>query len=189
MILIIDNFDSFTYNLVDYFKQLGSQVIVRRNNEPLDELQSTECHAVVLSPGPGIPKNAGRLMEIIAYYAGQKPILGICLGHQALAEYFEGKVGKAKKPMHGKISEIYHVEDPIFRNLPARFDVVRYHSLVCSQLPGVLKKLAWDEHGEIMAFRHNGLPIYGLQFHPEAVLTQFGLNILRNWINLIPTSD
>jgi anthranilate synthase component 2 len=187
--LIIDNFDSFTYNLVDYFKQLGRQVIVRRNNEPLDELESKTCDGVVLSPGPGMPKNAGRLMEVIAQYAGKKPILGICLGHQALAEYFGGMLVKAVKPMHGKISQISRAEDPIFSNLPEKFDVVRYHSLVCSQLPGVLTKLAWDEPGEIMAFRHNELPIYGLQFHPEAVLTQFGLDILRNWINLIPSSD
>lgn len=189
MILIIDNFDSFTYNLVDYFKQLGCQVIVRRNNGPLDELESKAYDGIVLSPGPGIPKNAGKLMEIIAYHAGEKPILGICLGHQALAEYFGAMLVKARKPMHGKISQIYRVEDPVFSNLPTQFDVVRYHSLVCSQLPDVLRKLAWDEFGEIMAFRHNALPIYGLQFHPEAVLTQFGLDILRNWINLIPTSD
>jgi anthranilate synthase/aminodeoxychorismate synthase-like glutamine amidotransferase len=189
LILIIDNFDSFTYNLVDCFKQLGCEVIVRRNNEPAGELEAIACQGVVLSPGPGKPKNAGRLMEIIAHYAGKRPMLGICLGHQAIAEYFGATLVKALQPMHGKVSQIHCSEDPVFNHLPAQLGVVRYHSLVCCQLPGVLKKLAWDEHGEIMAFRHNEIPIYGLQFHPEAVLTQFGLDILRNWINLIPPSD
>jgi anthranilate synthase component 2 len=189
LILIIDNFDSFTYNLVDYFKQLGQQVIVKRNNEAFDALLSTECAAVVLSPGPGVPENAGKLMEAISFYAGRKPMLGICLGHQAIAEYFKGIIVKARRPMHGKISEIYHGVDPIFNNIPTHFDVVRYHSLVCAQLPEDLIQLAWDDRGEIMAFKHQELPIYGLQFHPEAVMTQFGLDILRNWINLIPISD
>ena len=189
MILVIDNFDSFTYNLVDYFKQLGQTVEVRRNNLPFEELIINDCDGVVLSPGPGTPENAGQLMDVIEYYAGAKPILGICLGHQAIGQYFGATLKKAFKPMHGKISEVVHEPDELFRNIPGRFSVVRYHSLVCDQLPENLNTIAKTDDGEIMSFVHADLPIYGLQFHPEAVLTAFGLEIFENWTNLITPSD
>lgn len=189
MILVVDNFDSFTYNLVDYFEQLGQQVVVRRNNAPLSDLLSEAYKGIVLSPGPGIPIEAGNLMKIIDYYSQRSPILGICLGHQAIAEYFGGQLTKAIHPMHGKISEITHREQSVFKNLPLSFKVVRYHSLVVQNLPDVLGVLASDGDNQVMALQHFRLPIVGLQFHPEALLTEFGLDILRNWVKLMLTTD
>ena len=181
MILIVDNFDSFTYNLADYFRQLGLEVDVHRNNASDDDLLSDRYDAVVLSPGPGIPEKSGKLMKVLRYHHDKRPVLGICLGHQAIATYFGGSIKRAFKPMHGKISLISHEKDAIFANLPPRFDVVRYHSLICSNLPKNLKIIATDDKGEVMAIRHAALPLYGLQFHPEAVLTKHGLEILKNW--------
>lgn len=189
MILVVDNFDSFTYNLVDYLEQLEQEVKVLRNDASLNLLLSPNYARVVLSPGPGIPKNAGFLMKVIDFYAGRVPVLGICLGHQAIAEYFQGTLKKAIRPMHGKISEVINHADPIFLNIPKKIEVTRYHSLVCDQLPSHLEVISQSTEGEIMALKHRKLPIYGLQYHPEAVLTQYGLEILRNWINLNPTSD
>lgn len=189
MILVIDNFDSFTYNLVDYFEQLSQEVEVKRNNLPLNHLLSDEYSGVVLSPGPGIPTNAGHLMEVISYYSGKIPLLGICLGHQAIGMHYKTDLVHAQKPMHGKISEIIRESDPIFSNIPKRFNVVRYHSLICHNLTSQLKIISTDNAGEIMAMRHQYFNIYGLQFHPEAILTEYGLDILRNWINLIDVSD
>jgi anthranilate synthase/aminodeoxychorismate synthase-like glutamine amidotransferase len=185
LILVVDNFDSFTFNLVDYLQQLDQHVEVKRNNLPLDDLLSDQYEGVVLSPGPGIPQNAGHLMKVVDYYITKKPVLGICLGHQAIGEHFEGKLTKAEKPMHGKISEIVHNDDLLFRSIPTNFNVVRYHSLIFKDLPEQLKIIAKTKNGEIMALRHKKLLIYGLQFHPEAILTDFGLQILKNWINLI----
>jgi anthranilate synthase/aminodeoxychorismate synthase-like glutamine amidotransferase len=181
LILLIDNFDSFTYNLADYFHQLGLNTEVRRNDVPLSKLFSEKYSGLVLSPGPGIPKNAGHLFSVLDYYSNKIPILGICLGHQAIAEYFRARLIKAQRPMHGKSSIISHNEKGIFQNLPARFSVVRYHSLVCENIVSPLEVTAISESGEVMALRHKELPIYGLQFHPEAVLTQYGLELLRNW--------
>jgi len=189
LILVIDNFDSFTYNLVDYFQQLGQNVDVKRNNLRHSDLIADRYSGVVLSPGPGIPENAGALLEVIDYYAGRKPLLGICLGHQAIAVHYGGKLKKANKPMHGKISNILHEVDPIFKNIPDHFNVVRYHSLVCDQLPDGLMTIAKSSENEIMAIRHQCDSVYGIQFHPEAALTDFGLEILRNWINLILVRD
>ena len=180
MILLVDNFDSFTYNLVDYFNQLDLEVEVQRNNTPLHKLQSANYKAVVLSPGPGKPEKAGHLMEVLEYYHDKIPVLGICLGHQAIGAFFNGKIIKSKRPMHGKTSIIYHHGDALFGAIPNATKVVRYHSLMCSDLSDELAVLAETEHGEIMAMRHKLLPIYGLQFHPEALLTEFGLEILRN---------
>ena len=184
MILIIDNYDSFTYNLVDYFNQLGLDVEVRRNNTPLSELISKEFNALVLSPGPGIPKNAGNLLKILDHYHTYVPILGICLGHQAIAEYFHGEIVQANKPMHGKLSKIVHNGDLVFNDMPKQFNVVRYHSLICNNLPDSINVIARTNKQEIMAIKHKYLPIYGLQFHPEAVLTEYGLRILENWKNI-----
>ena len=184
MILILDNFDSFTYNLVDYFHQLGVEVEVLRNNVPFDNLISEKYSAVVLSPGPGIPANAGNLMQALDFYYTKVPVLGICLGHQAIGKFFNGEIKKAQYPKHGKISEISHEGDVLFSNIPATFNVVRYHSLICANVSDDLEIIAKTNSGEIMALKHKDLPIYGLQFHPEAVLTQFGLEILRNWKNI-----
>lgn len=184
MILVVDNFDSFTYNLVDYLHQLDLETEVIRNNAPLDQLLSDKYEAIVLSPGPGIPEYAGHLLKVIEYYYDKIPILGICLGQQAITRFFNGKIQKALKPMHGKISLVYHENDQLFDGIPASFAVTRYHSLICTDLPGKLESVAKTSENEIMALRHKDLPIYGIQFHPEAVLTEFGLDILNNWKNI-----
>lgn len=189
MILLVDNFDSFTYNLVDYFHQLDLEVKVCRNNTPLHELQSEKYKAVVFSPGPGVPENAGNLMEILGFYHDKIPVLGICLGHQAIGKFFRGNVVKSHKPMHGKTSNIIHLGDKIFDGIPTNTQVVRYHSLICENLPGDLEVLAKTDEGEVMAMKHKTLPIYGLQFHPEALLTEYGLEILRNWKNINSLSN
>lgn len=189
MILVVDNFDSFTYNLVDYLKRLDLEVDVIRNNASIDSLLSEKYKGVVLSPGPGIPENAGNLMKVIEYYHGKIPVLGICLGHQAIGKFFDGDIVQSRKPMHGKISNISHGHDPIFNAVPTNFDVTRYHSLICDNLSDQLEIIATSNTGEIMALKHKSWPIYGLQFHPEAVLTRYGLDILENWKNLNSLSD
>lgn len=189
MILVVDNYDSFTYNLVDYFNQLKIEVEVVRNDAPQEELFSEKYRGVVLSPGPGLPAHAGKLMQVLEYYHDKKPVLGICLGHQAIGEFFNGAIIKAQKPMHGKLSQIAHTGDVIFNNLPSTFNVVRYHSLVCNNLPIELKVIARTDVGEIMALKHKSFPVYGLQFHPEAVLTQYGLEILSNWATIYSISN
>lgn len=189
MILVVDNYDSFTFNLVDYFHQLGLKIEVHRNDVPLNTLLSNRFKAIVLAPGPGDPKGAGSMMQVLDYYHTKIPVLGICLGHQAICKYFRGELAKAQKPMHGKISMISQYGDELFQNIPDRFNVVRYHSLICHNLSDQMQVLAETDAGEIMAVRHNYLPIIGLQFHPEAVLTQFGIEILRNWVNIYSLSD
>jgi len=184
LILVVDNFDSFTYNLVDYLQQLSLKINVLRNTSHSSDLFCDKYTGVVLSPGPGIPKKAGYLMKIIDYYYLKIPILGICLGHQAIGEFFGAKLAKAQKPMHGKTSNIDHNFDVLFQNIPRRFSVTRYHSLICTNLPNELQVLARTDIGETMALKHQSLPIYGLQFHPEAVLTEYGLELLRNWKNI-----
>lgn len=181
MILLLDNFDSYTYNLLDYFGQLGIGAHVVRNNVPLSEIEELSFEAIVLSPGPGVPRRAGNLMAVIDRYHQIKPILGICLGHQALGEYFGGTLQKGFRPMHGKVTNIVCRQDPIFQNLPLHMPVVRYHSLVVDIHNPELVPLAFSPEGEIMAFRHASLPLYALQFHPEAALTTYGLDMLRNW--------
>jgi len=185
LILILDNFDSFTYNLADYFKQLDQEVLVIRNDVALEEIKKLEFDALVLSPGPGIPAEAGIMPDVIKEYINQKPILGICLGHQALGEFFGANVEKALKPMHGKISEISCHNDPIFKGLPPKMPVVRYHSLVVKNISEQIIPLAYTTENELMAFRHRTLPVYALQFHPEAILTTFGLEMLRNWVSIV----
>lgn len=182
MILLLDNFDSFTYNLVHYFGQLGVDCAVFRNNESLDVITAQEYDAVVLSPGPESPQKAGNLMEVLRYYQNKLPILGICLGHQAIGELFGAELVKAQRPMHGKVSEIAHIEDDLFKGIPDRFKVVRYHSLILKKLPPCIKATSTTDLGEVMSITHTSLPICGLQFHPEAIMTEFGLNLLSNWI-------
>lgn len=189
MILVVDNFDSFTYNLVDYLHQLDLKVHIERNNAPIKMLCSPKYAGIVLSPGPGIPKNAGNLIEIIAYYHSKKPMLGICLGHQAINTFFGGEIAKAEKPMHGKLSTVHHNGSDIFQNVPESFDAVRYHSLVCNRVSHNLDVTAKTAEAEVMALKHKSLPVYGLQFHPEAVLTVYGLKILENWKNINSLSN
>ncbi|GGK75453.1 aminodeoxychorismate/anthranilate synthase component II [Rufibacter glacialis] len=184
MLLLLDNFDSFTYNLYDYFRQLGVAVEVRRNDVPLAELQALPLEGIVLSPGPGTPEKAGVMPAVIDFYHDRLPMLGICLGHQALGQFFGAKVEKGLRPMHGKVSQIHCAPDPIFAGLPEKVPVVRYHSLVVQEAPATLVPLAHTTEGELMAFRHAHLPLYALQFHPEAALTQHGLEMLRNWVNI-----
>jgi anthranilate synthase/aminodeoxychorismate synthase-like glutamine amidotransferase len=183
MILLLDNFDSFTYNLVDYFGQLGRQCHVVRNDEPIDRFSSESWDGLVISPGPEIPQKAGSLMRVFEYFAGKIPVLGICLGHQAIGEFYGARLVHAEKPMHGKVSRI-HIRDDgdLFRGLPSKLSVVRYNSLVLEELPAQLIATAYAENGEIMALRHDELPVYGMQFHPEAILTENGLKMIQNWL-------
>jgi anthranilate synthase/aminodeoxychorismate synthase-like glutamine amidotransferase len=189
MLLLLDNFDSFTYNLVDYFGQAGICVEVVRNDVSLDEIKQLPVTGVVLSPGPGIPEKAGCLMEVIQYYHERVPMLGICLGHQALGEFFGARLEKGIKPMHGKVSEITCEEDPLFDKMPKIMPVVRYHSLVLRDTPDCVVPLAFTAAGELMAFKHNTLPLYALQFHPEAALTTYGLQMIRNWVSIANIAD
>jgi anthranilate synthase component 2 len=189
MLLLLDNFDSFTYNLVDYFGQLGVEAHVVRNDVSLEEIQQLPVTAIVLSPGPGEPKRAGVMMEVIRHYHEQVPMLGICLGHQALGEFFGATLEKGLRPMHGKVSEITCEADPLFASLPKKMPVVRYHSLVLQRIPDCIVPLAHTTEGELMAFRHSTLPLYALQFHPEAALTTYGLDMLRNWVSIVNIAD
>ncbi|MBF8965386.1 aminodeoxychorismate/anthranilate synthase component II [Pontibacter sp. FD36] len=184
MLLLLDNFDSFTYNLVDYFGQLGVEVHVLRNDVKLEEVQGLPIEGIVLSPGPGEPQRAGVMMDVIRHYHDKVPMLGICLGHQALGEFLGAQLDKGIKPMHGKISEISCEDDPMFAGLPSKMPVVRYHSLVLKHWPDSIVPLAYTAERELMAFRHSTLPLHALQFHPEAALTTYGLDMLRNWLRI-----
>ncbi|WP_420151363.1 anthranilate synthase component II [Spirosoma sp.] len=185
-LLVVDNFDSFTYMLVDYLQQAGATCRVVRNNESWGNLTGNPVDAVVLSPGPGMPRQAGRLMDVIDHYHRKVPMLGICLGHQALGEFFGATLTQAQQPMHGKLSTIRtRTDDVLWNGLPVEFNVTRYHSLVLTDLPKQLVSLATTDRHEIMALRHQHLPIWGVQFHPEAALTQYGLQIIENWIDFV----
>jgi anthranilate synthase/aminodeoxychorismate synthase-like glutamine amidotransferase len=187
MLLVIDNYDSFTYNLVQYLGELGQQVRVVRNNEvSVDDVVRMCPEAIVISPGPCTPNEAGISLEVISRLAGKIPILGVCLGHQAIGQAFGGKVIRAKEVVHGKTSRVFHDDKGIFSGLPNPFEATRYHSLVVerSSLPDCLEITAktWDE--EIMGLRHKSLPVEGVQFHPESFLTKVGKDILRNFLRL-----
>ena len=181
MILLVDNYDSFTYNLVDYFQQLNVEVDVLRNDQPFDKFFEKEYSGVVLSPGPETPETAGQLLKIAKSFVGKTPILGICLGHQALGMLQGAKLTKAIRPMHGKLSAIRTEEGIVFSGLPETFNVVRYHSLVLKDLPEGFKITAKTVEKEIMAMESEALMLSGIQFHPEAVLTEYGIEMLRNW--------
>lgn len=183
MVFLLDNYDSFTYMLKDYINQLGEDCVVYRNNEiSLEEIKLLNFDSIVISPGPCTPQDAGICMELIAYYFDKKPILGVCLGHQALGQFFGATLTKAEKPMHGKVSTIQVNNDSLlFKELPAEFSVMRYHSLVLKNLGSPLKITAQTSQHEIMAIEHTHLPLAGVQFHPESVLSDNGLAILRNW--------
>lgn len=188
MILLVDNFDSFTYNLVDYFEQLGESCYIVRNDIPPQSLPDLDFTSVVLSPGPGTPDQAGFLLDYICCFEHKLPILGICLGHQAIAQYYGAKVEKAIKPMHGKLSKVYKLnnEEEIFNGFPQHWQVVRYHSLVVTNYEkSALIALACTKDNELMVLKHRNLEIYGIQYHPEAALTEFGIEVLANWVKSI----
>lgn len=188
-LLVLDNFDSFTYTLVDYLRQAGANCTVVRNNMPLESITAQAYDGVVLSPGPGAPRQAGQLMAVIEYYHTRLPMLGVCLGQQALGEFFGAQLGLATRPMHGKVSAIrVDTRDALFQNMPNRFNITRYHSLVLQTLPAGLLPLAYTAAGEVMAIRHRTRPLWGVQFHPEAVLTEYGLALLSNWIGVVRES-
>ena len=190
MLLMIDNYDSFTYNLVQYFGELGEDVRVFRNDEiTLEGIAGLRPDRLVLSPGPCSPAEAGICVEAVRHFTGRLPILGVCLGHQSIGAAFGGRIVRAKTPMHGKASAIEHDGRGVFRGLPPRFDVIRYHSLVIERdsLPAELEISAHSDDGEIMGVRHRGFaggpaPLEGVQFHPESILSEHGHALLRNFL-------
>ena len=185
MLLMIDNYDSFTYNLVQYLGELGQDVKVVRNDEmTVDAIEALRPECVVLSPGPCTPNEAGVSLALIHRMAGRVPILGVCLGHQAIGQAFGGRVVHAKTLMHGKVSLIHHEGKGVFAGLPSPYDATRYHSLAIERAscPPELEVTAWTEDGEIMGVRHRALAVEGVQFHPESILTQHGHALLRNFL-------
>jgi 4-amino-4-deoxychorismate synthase (2-amino-4-deoxychorismate-forming) component II len=188
MLLVIDNYDSFTYNLVQYLGELGEQIVVRRNNEvTVDEIQSTlRPTRIVISPGPGQPEDAGVSMKVIEKFAGHVPILGVCLGHQAIGQVFGGRVVRAPRVLHGKTSKVQHDGRTIFEDLEQNFSAGRYHSLIVEResLPDVLEVSATTPSGTIMGLRHRKMRVEGVQFHPESIMTTEGQKLLANFLNL-----
>ncbi len=185
MILMIDNFDSFTYNLVQYLGEMGEELLVKRNDAiSLDEIAQMNPDQIIISPGPCSPSEAGNSVAAIERFAGEIPILGVCLGHQAIGQAFGGKVVRAEKLMHGKTSPVFHDNKGVFQNMPNPFDATRYHSLLIERasLPDCLEISAETEAGEIMGVRHKTLDVEGVQFHPESILTQDGKRLLRNFV-------
>jgi anthranilate synthase/aminodeoxychorismate synthase-like glutamine amidotransferase len=187
MILVIDNYDSFTYNLVQYLGELGADIQVRRNDQiTLDEVGKLAPERILISPGPGVPESAGIIVPLVKEFAGKFPILGVCLGHQAIAEAFGGKIVRAPYLMHGKVSEICHDGRTIFHGLPYRFKATRYHSLIAEKdsCPDCFQVSATTPDGIVMGLRHRELPLEGVQFHPESVMTEHGKQILENFLKL-----
>ncbi len=186
MILLIDNFDSFVFNLYQMMGEINPDIKVVRNNElSIGDIEKLNPDKIVISPGPGRPSSAGNIIEVIKNFAPKKPILGVCLGHQAIGEAFNGKVTYAKKIMHGKQSEIrLYTECKLFKNLPPEIEVARYHSLAVDSknLPSDLTVIAWSDDDEIMALKHRKFETYGVQFHPESILTPLGKQILENFL-------
>jgi len=187
MILVIDNYDSFTYNLVQHLGELGAEPVVYRNDAiTIDQIAKLRPERMVISPGPGVPKDAGVTISAIREFAGKFPILGVCLGNQAIGEAFGGRVVRASYLMHGKTSEICHDSATIFRGLPYRFKATRYHSLIVEKegLPDSLEVSATTPDGLIMGLRHREYPVEGVQFHPESVMTEHGKKLLQNFLKL-----
>jgi len=185
MLLMIDNYDSFTYNLVQYLGELGQEVKVVRNDEvTLDAIAAMAPERIVISPGPCTPNEAGVSLGVIDRFAGKVPILGVCLGHQAIGQAFGGKVVHARELMHGKVSRIHHAGKGVFEGLPSPYSATRYHSLAIEResCPGTLEVTAWTDDGEIMGVRHRSLDVEGVQFHPESILTEHGHALLRNFL-------
>ncbi|MGB0408369.1 MAG: anthranilate synthase component II [Opitutales bacterium] len=187
MLLVIDNFDSFTYNLVQYFGQLGVEQKVFRNDAiTVAEALALDPDRVMISPGPCSPNEAGVSLEMIAAFAGKKPLLGVCLGHQSIGQHFGGKVVRAERLMHGKTSPVRHRDTDLFKGLPNPMEATRYHSLLVerSSLPDCLEITAETEAGEIMGLAHKDLPVWGVQFHPESIATEQGMTMLENFLRL-----
>jgi anthranilate synthase/aminodeoxychorismate synthase-like glutamine amidotransferase len=186
MIAVIDNYDSFTYNLVQYLGELGAELKVFRNDQiQIDELVTLSPSHLVISPGPGEPNDGGISNAAIQRFSGERPILGVCLGHQCIGAVFGGVVQRAPKLMHGKTSQIYHQGKNIFDGLPSPFEATRYHSLVVEEpLPDCLEVTAFTSEGDVMALRHKQHPTFGVQFHPESILTQHGKLLLKNFLSL-----
>ncbi len=185
MLLMIDNYDSFTYNLVQYFAELGEEVRTYRNDEiTLEQIATLKPDHICISPGPCTPKEAGISIPVIEKFAGQIPILGVCLGHQSIGAAYGGKIIRAKQVMHGKVDKIAHTGVGVFRDLPSPYTVTRYHSLAIERasLPDCLEVTAWTEDGEIMGVRHKELPLEGVQFHPESILSEHGHALLKNFL-------
>ena len=185
MLLMIDNYDSFTYNIVQYFGELGEDVRVYRNDEiTIEQIEALNPDRICISPGPKAPAQAGISIEVLKHFAGKKPILGVCLGHQAIGEAFGGKVIRAKEVMHGKTSVIAHTGVGVFKNIPSPFTVIRYHSLAIERasLPACLEVTSWTDDGEIMGVRHREYDIEGVQFHPESILSEHGHALLKNFL-------
>lgn len=186
MILVIDNFDSFTWNLAQYLMQLGEDVKVVRNNAiNISEIETMNPEHILISPGPGRPDDAGISLETISFFKGKIPILGVCLGHQAIGQHFGGEIISGKQIMHGKISAVYHKQENIFKGIKSPFNATRYHSLAISRDKFPENELiitAETEDGEIMGIAHKTLAVYGVQFHPESILSEFGMDILKNFL-------
>ena len=189
MILVIDNYDSFTYNLVQYLSELGAEVVVHRNDAiTVDEVRGLRPRGVLISPGPGRPEEAGVSLDLIAKLGSVTPIFGVCLGHQSIAQHFGASVVRADRLMHGRTSEILHEGRGVFANLPSPLTATRYHSLIVKRgtLPDAIEVTAWTDRDEIMGIRHTELPIEGVQFHPESFLTEHGHQLIRNWLSSLP---
>jgi len=187
MILVIDNYDSFTYNLVQYLGELGVETEVHRNDQiTIDQIRERKPDRILISPGPGVPEAAGIIVNVVREFAGKTPILGVCLGHQAIVSAFGGRIVRAPTLMHGKTSEICHDARTVFQGLPYRFKATRYHSLVAEResLPSNLEVSASTNDGVIMGVRHTSLPVEGVQFHPESVMTEHGKRLLQNFLVL-----
>ena len=192
MILLIDNYDSFTFNLVHFLGDLGAECDVVRNDAlTADEALARAPDAIVISPGPCSPSEAGICLELIEAAAGRVPILGVCLGHQAIGQVFGGNVIRAPKPMHGKVGPVTHANSDVFAGLPSPFNATRYHSLIvdADTLPDSLETTAWTENGIIMGLRHRTMPIYGVQFHPESIASEHGHALLGNFLRLASGSN
>jgi anthranilate synthase component 2 len=187
MILVIDNYDSFTYNLVQYLGELGQHLRVYRNDKiNITQIKKLKPDRIVISPGPGRPEDAGISCQVIRQLGSRIPILGVCLGHQCLGFVWGGKIIQAARLMHGKTSMIYHNQKGIFKGIPNPFEATRYHSLIVSNrnLPSQLQIVAWTKDNEIMGLKHKAYPVWGVQFHPESILTKVGKDILKNFIKL-----
>jgi para-aminobenzoate synthetase component 2 len=187
MILVIDNYDSFTYNLVQEMGEMGAELCVVRNDQAtLDEIRGMNPSHIVISPGPGVPNDSGVSLDILQYMSESTPILGVCLGHQAIGQVFGGVVKRAPRLMHGKTSMIYHEGDVMFAGVPNPFEATRYHSLIVEKdtLPDCLLITASTDEGEIMGLRHKERPVFGVQFHPESILTKYGPRILQNFLEV-----
>jgi anthranilate synthase/aminodeoxychorismate synthase-like glutamine amidotransferase len=186
-LLVIDNYDSFTYNLVQYFGELGVEVVVRRNDRiSVEDVRGSGADRICISPGPGRPENAGISEALIREFADKRPILGVCLGHQCIGQVFGGNVVRAPKLMHGKTSVVKHCNEGVFKNLPQPLEATRYHSLIVQRdnLPDVLQITAETDDGEIMGLQHKEFPVHGVQFHPESILTTEGKKLLENFLLL-----